>query len=98
MATARETSYLGTMRLLLLLLLLPTPCVIAQEGKSNLRNWTPSIGAKIEAELVSTTGKKFMPKSKTGDNQHGRTISIHSMLRFIFSISAASSRLIVLKR
>ena len=98
MATARETSYLGNMRLLLLLLLLATPCVIAQEGKSNLRTWTSSIGAMIETELVSTTGEKSMHKSKTGDGQRGRTISIHSMFRFTFSISAAWSRLIVLKR
>ena len=66
MATARETSYLGKMRLLLLLLVLGTPCVIAQEGKSKLRTWTSSIGTKIEAELVSHTGEQVTLKTKAG--------------------------------
>ena len=66
MATARETSYLGTMRLLLLLLVLGTTCVVAQEGKSKLRTWTSSIGTKIEAELVSHTGEQVILKTKAG--------------------------------
>ena len=66
MATARKTSYLGKMRLLLLLLVLGTPCVIAQEGKSKLRTWTSSIGTKIEAELVSTTGEQVTLKTTAG--------------------------------
>ena len=66
MATARETSYLGTMRLLLLLLVLGTPCVTAQEGKSKPRTWTSSIGTKIEAELVSSTGEQVTLKTKAG--------------------------------
>ena len=60
------TSYLGTMRLLLLLLVLGTPCVVAQEGKSKLRTWTSSIGTKIEAELVSSTGEQVTLKTKAG--------------------------------
>ncbi len=66
MATARETSYLGKMRLLLLLLVLGTPCVVAQEDKSKLRTWTSSIGTKIEAELVSSTGEQVTLKTKAG--------------------------------
>ena len=66
MATARKTSYLGKMRLLLLLLVLGTPCAVAQEGKSNLRTWTSSIGTKIEAELLSTTGDEVTLKTKAG--------------------------------
>ena len=64
MATARETSYLGRMRLVLLLLVLGTPCVVAQEGKSKLRTWTSSIGTKIEAELVFHTGELVILKTK----------------------------------
>jgi len=66
MATARMTSYFGKVRLLLLLLVLGTPCVVAQEGKSNLRTWTSSIGTKIEAELVSTTDEQVTLKTKAG--------------------------------
>ena len=66
MATARETSYLGTMRLLLLLLVLGTPCVVAQEDKSKLRTWTSIIGTKIEAELVSHTGEQVTLKTQAG--------------------------------
>ena len=66
MATARKTSYLGKVRLLLLLLVLGTPCVVAQEGKSKLRTWTSSIGTKIEAELVSTAGEQVTLKTKAG--------------------------------
>ena len=66
MATARETFYLGKVRLLLLLLVLGTPCVVAQEDKSKLRTWTSSIGTKIEAELVSTTGDEVTLKTKAG--------------------------------
>ena len=66
MATARETSYLGKVRLLLLLLVLGTPCVVAQERKSKLRTWTSSIGTKIEAELVSSTGEQVTLKTKAG--------------------------------
>jgi hypothetical protein len=54
------------MRLLLLLLVLGTPCAVAQEGKSNLRTWTSSIGTKIEAELLSTTGDEVTLKTKAG--------------------------------
>ena len=54
------------MRLLLLLLVLGTPCVVAQEDKSKLRTWTSSIGTKIEAELVSSTGKQVTLKTKAG--------------------------------
>ena len=66
MATARETFYLGKMRLLLLILVLGTPCVVVQEGKSKLRTWTSSIGTKIEAELVSHTGEQVTLKTKAG--------------------------------
>ena len=66
MATARETSYVGKVRLLLLLLVLGTPCVVAQERKSKLRTWTSSIGTKIEAELVSSTGEQVTLKTKDG--------------------------------
>ena len=66
MAMARETSYLGKMRLLLLLFVLGTPCVIAQEGKSKLRTWTSNIGTRIEAELVSSAGEQVTLKTKTG--------------------------------
>ena len=71
MATARETSYLGKVRLLLLLLVLGTPCVVAQEDKSKLRTWTSSIGTKIEAELVSTTGDAGDPENKSWANADG---------------------------
>ena len=54
------------MRLLLLLLVLGTPCVVAQESKSKLRTWTSSVGTKIEAELVSSTGKQVTLKTKAG--------------------------------
>ena len=54
------------MRLLLLLLVLGTPCVVAQESKSKLRTWTSSIGTKIEAELVSSTGEQVTLKTKAG--------------------------------
>ena len=54
------------MRLLLLLLVLWTPWVVAQEGKSKLRTWTSSIGTKIEAELVSHTGEQVTLKTKAG--------------------------------
>ena len=54
------------MRLLLLLLVLWTPWVVAQEDKSKLRTWTFSIGTKIEAELVSHTGEQVTLKTKAG--------------------------------
>ena len=54
------------MRLLLLLLVLGTSCVVAQESKSKLRTWTSSIGTKIEAELVSSTGEQVTLKTKAG--------------------------------
>ena len=54
------------MRLLLLLIVLATPCVVAQEDKSKLRTWTSSIGTKIEAELVSHTGDQVTLKTKAG--------------------------------
>ena len=54
------------MRLLLLLLVLGTSCVVAQEIKSKLRTWTSSIGTKIEAELVSSTGEQVTLKTKAG--------------------------------
>ena len=66
MAAGRHSSYLGKVRLLLLLLVLGTPCVVAQEDKSKLRTWTSSIGTKIEAELVSTTGDEVTLKTKAG--------------------------------
>lgn len=66
MATTRKTSYLGKVRFLLLLLVLGTPCVVAQESKSKPRTWTSSIGTKIEAELVSTTGEQVTLKTKAG--------------------------------
>jgi hypothetical protein len=66
MAAGRHSSYLGKVRLLLLLLVLGTPCVVAQESKSKLRTWTSSIGTKIEAELVSRTGEQVTLKTKAG--------------------------------
>ena len=66
MDAGRKTYYLGRMRLLLILLALGAPCVVAQEDKSKLRTWTSSIGTKIEAELVSTTGDEVTLKTKAG--------------------------------
>lgn len=54
------------MKRLSLLLVVFVSYALAQEEQSKMRTWTSNVGTKIEAELVSTTGKYVTLKTEAG--------------------------------